>query len=152
MATKSEESEVSQLRLDVDREHQMYLRALADFDNFRRRVEQENEAQSRRGKRALLLSILEVLDSFDRAVEHLGDDLATSEGVRAIHRQLQSIVEAQGVTPFESAGATFDPRLHEPIGTDSSTQQEPGTITEQVRRGYRWGEDLLRPARVRVAQ
>jgi molecular chaperone GrpE len=150
VATETETPEVERLRQELDREHQMYLRALADFDNYRRRVEQERATVSRREKRTLILSLLDLLDNFDRALEHTGQDSAASEGLRAIHRQLQSMLESEGITSFRSVGETFDPAIHEAVGSD--TNGDPGRVTQELLRGYRWGGELLRPARVRVAQ
>ena len=153
MATETEVPEVERLRNDVQREHEMYLRALADFDNYRRRMERDRASAAQRSKRDMLLPLLELLDGFDRALEHL-DDVPPSvvEGIAAIHRQLQSLLESQGVTSFDTVGQRFDPALHEAIGSEAAENREPGTITQQVRRGYRLGDELLRPARVRVAQ
>ena len=67
-------------------------------------------------------------------------------------RSLQSLLESQKVAPFESQGQTFDPSLHEAIGSDQTGVHETGTVTQELRRGYRLGDELLRPARVRVAQ
>jgi molecular chaperone GrpE len=152
MPTQSEPQEVERLRNELDREHQMYVRALADFDNYRRRVDQERAAVTQRGKRDLLLSLLELLDSFDRATEYLDDASTASEGVRAVHRQLESLLAAQNVVPFKSVGEIFDPELHEAVGSEPSDEFNAGKVTHEARRGYRWGDDLLRPARVRVAQ
>ena len=66
--------------------------------------------------------------------------------------KLLGLLEAQGVTPLQSLGETFNPELHDAIGTVQSDDAEPGTVAEEMQRGYRWGDDLLRPARVRVAQ
>jgi molecular chaperone GrpE len=148
---ESQQEEVERLRNELDREHKMHLRALADFDNYRRRVDQERAAVTQRGKRDLLLSLLELVDNFDRALEHL-DSSAASEGVQAVHRQLEALLAAQNVVPFESVGETFDPEVHEAAGSEPSDRFKAGTVTHQSRRGYRWGDDLLRPARVRVAQ
>ncbi len=153
MTTGTEPSEVDRLKSELDHEHQMYLRALADFDNYRRRVERDQASATRRSKRDILLSVVELLDSFDRALEQLADaPPSVANGMQAIHRQLLSMIEAQGVTPFETIGERFDPELHEAIGSDQAEKHDPGTVTEEVRRGYRWGDELLRPARVRVAQ
>jgi molecular chaperone GrpE len=153
MATETETAEVERLRGELAREHDMYLRALADFDNFRRRVDRDRATTARREKRELLLSMLELLDGFDLAVEHLeGTPASIAEGFRALHRQLSGMLEAQGVKPFGSVGEKFDPALHEAIGSEHSEQFPAGTVTHEARRGYRWGEELLRPARVRVAQ
>jgi molecular chaperone GrpE len=146
-------SEVERLKEEVRREHEMYLRALADFDNYRRRVERERAGAARSGKRELLVALLDVIDNFDRALEHIGDaPSSVSKGVQAIHRKLLGLLEAQGITPFASLGETFDPALHEAIGSVESDEYESGTVADEVQRGYRWGDEVLRPARVRVAQ
>src|SRR5437868_8329017 len=89
-------SEVERLKEEVRREHEMYLRALADFDNYRRRVERERAGAARSGKRDLIISLLDVIDNFDRALEHIGDaPSSVSKGVQAIHRKLIGLLEAQ---------------------------------------------------------
>jgi molecular chaperone GrpE len=148
----SEPAETERLKEELHREHEMYLRALADFDNYRRRVERERATAARSGKRELIVSLLEVLDSFDRALEHAGDSSSISEGLQAIDRKLRRVIEAQGITPFDSLGETFDPELHEAIGAVPTDEHESGTVVDEVQRGYRWGDEVLRPARVRVAK
>jgi molecular chaperone GrpE len=146
-------SEIERLKEEVSREHDMYLRALADYDNYRRRIERERATAARSGKRELILQLLEVLDGFDRALLHVGNaPSSVSEGLQLLQRKLLSVLEAQGVTPLQSLGETFNPELHDAIGTVQSEDVEPGTVADEVQRGYRWGDDLLRPARVRVAQ
>jgi molecular chaperone GrpE len=135
------------------REHESYLRALADFDNFRKRVERERSSAARAGKRDLVLALLNVLDDFERALKHLDESPASvAAGLHAMHRRLAGLLEAQGVKPFESVGQPFDPALHEAIGSVESDGQEPGTVLDEMQSGYRWGEELLRPARVRVVR
>ena len=151
--TGDEPSEIERLKEEVRREHDMYLRALADYDNYRRRIERERATAARSGKREIILQLLEVLDGFDRALQHVDDaPSSVSEGLQLLHRKLLSLLEAQGVTPLQSLGETFNPELHDAIGTVKSEDVEPGTVAEEMQRGYRWGDDLLRPARVRVAQ
>src|SRR5438876_5596847 len=153
IATGDEPSEVERLKEELRREHEMYLRALADFDNYRKRVERERATAARKGTREIILSLLPVLDSFDRALEHLGAKPSPmTEGLLAIHRKLMGLLEAQGVTPFNSVGETFNPELHEAIGSVQSDAHKSGEITDEVQRGYRWGDEVLRPARVRVAE
>jgi molecular chaperone GrpE len=145
--------ENAQHKEGLRREHEMYLRSVADFDNYRRRIERERANAAQEGKRELILLLLDFLDDFDRASKHLDESPeSVSAGLRAIQRRLAGVLEAQGVTPFESLGNTFDPALHEAVGAVESDQQEPGTVLDEVSRGYRWGEELLRPARVRVAR
>jgi molecular chaperone GrpE len=151
MTTGTEPSELERLKQELDQEHQMHLRALADFDNYRRRVDRDRDSAALQSKRGIILSLLELLDGFERALPHLADE-PSSEGVRAIHRQLMNLLDTHGVTPFDSVGEEFNPELHEAIGSAPSEQYQPGTVTEEVRRGYRWRDGLLRPALVRVAQ
>lgn len=146
--------EREQLKADLRREHDMYLRALADFDNYRRRVERDRAKTAASGKRDLILPLLEVLDGFDRALPYLSAaPPAVAEGVQAIHRRLLDLLEAQEVTPLKTVGEQFDPALHEAIGAVESNNHHPaGTVVDDVQRGYRLGDELLRPARVRVAR
>ena len=147
-----ESAEVERLKEELRREHDMLLRSLADFDNYRRRVDRDRGTAARSGKREVILSLLEVLDGFDRALEHIGDaPSSVAQGVEAIHRNLLSVLDRHGVTAFNSVGETFDPRLHDAIGTAESEDVEPGAVAEELQRGYRWGDEVLRPARVRVA-
>jgi molecular chaperone GrpE len=149
----AESSEIGRLKEELSHQHEMYLRALADFDNYRRRVERERASAARNGKREILLSLLEVLDSFDRAFQHLEDvPSSISEGLQAIQRKLLVLLEAHGVTPFKSLGEPFNPELHEAIGSVQTDEYESGAVVGEVQRGYRWGDEILRPARVRVAQ
>lgn len=147
------QAENARLKEELRREHEIYLRNLADFDNYRRRVERERASVASAGNREMILSLLDVLDDFERAFEHMdGASASVSEGLSAIYQRLVGLLEAQGVTPFESVGQRFDPALHEAVGSVESDEQEPGAVLDEVSRGYRWGEELLRPARVRVAR
>ena len=148
-----EPSEVERLKEELRREHDLYLRALADYDNYRRRVERDRATAARSGKREIMLQLLEVLDDFDRALQHVDDaPSSVSEGLQLLHRKLLGMLEAQGITPLQSLGETFNPELHDAIGSVESEEVEPGTVAEEMQRGYRWGDDVLRPARVRVAK
>jgi molecular chaperone GrpE len=120
-----ESNEVEQLKEQLRREHEMYLRNAADFDNYRKRVEREIAGASRAGKREILLPLLEALDGFDRALETLGEaSPSVLEGIRAIQRRLLAVLEAQGVIPFDSAGQSFDPKLHEVVAVAEGDEAE----------------------------
>ncbi len=151
-ALTGESPEIEGLKEQLRQEHEMYLRALADFENYRKRVESERASAAQKGNREITLSLLELVDSFDLALQHVDDAPSSlSEGLKAIYRRLQNLLERQGVTPIQSLGQKFDPRLHEAIDSVRSDKYEPGTIVDEVQRGYRWRDELLRPARVRVA-
>lgn len=146
-------TEVQRLTEELRREHDTLLRTLADFDNYRRRIERDRAGAARSGKRDVILSLLEVLDGFDRALNHIDDaPSSVAQGVQAIHRNLLGVLERHGVTRFDSLGEPFDPRFHDAIGTVDSDEVESGTVADELQRGYRWGDEVLRPARVRVAQ
>src|SRR5687767_10054393 len=113
-----DESELARLQEELRREHDMYLRALADFDNYRRRVERDRSSAARSGTRDIILPLLDVLDGFDRALSHISDQPSSvAQGLQALHRKLLTLLEAQGVTPFQSVGEVFNPELHDAIGS-----------------------------------
>ena len=146
-------SEIEKLQEQLRHEHDMYLRALADFDNYRRRTERERTTAARSGKREVLLPLLEVLDGFDHALQRIGNTPSSiSEGMQVIHRKLLALLEKEGITPLASLGETFNPELHEAIGSVESEAHESGAVIEEVQRGYRWNDQVLRPARVRVVR
>ena len=126
---------------------------LADFDNYRRRTERERASAARSGKREIILALLDVLDGYDRALQHVeAAPASVAEGLEALHRKFLGLLEAQGVTPMMTLGENFDPQFHDAIGLVDSEEFPPGTVAEEMQRGYRWGDEVLRPARVRVAQ
>src|SRR5882724_1699410 len=142
--TAGEASEIERLRSEIQREHDMYLRALADFDNYRRRVERDRLSVMESGKRALLLSMLDFIDGFENALAHLSDaPEPVVAGLQALNRKLMSTLENHGVTPFNSLGEPFDPARHEAIGSVQGTEVRPGSVADEVQRGYQWGETLL---------
>jgi len=144
--------ELTRLQAELNRVQDLYLRALADLDNFRKKVQQDHAKIAHLGKREILLKMLEVVDSFDRALQQtsgLPDSLA--EGFHVISRQLQNILKGEGVTPMETLGQTFDPELHEAIAAVGDEARASGTIVAELSRGYLWRDELLRPAKVSVA-
>lgn len=149
----SESPDVERLKEELRQEHDMHLRALADFDNYRRRVDRERASAAQSGKREVILPLLDVIDNFERALRHTDEAPSSlTKGLTAIHKSLLHKLGMHGVTPFESVGEKFDPALHEAIGSVESDEYEPGTVAEEARRGYRLDDEILRPAHVRVAQ
>jgi molecular chaperone GrpE len=145
--------ENAQQKEKLRREHEIYLRSIADFNNYRQRIERERANAALIGKREMILSLLDFLDDFERALKHIDEsEVSVSEGLHATHRRLASLLESHGVTTFESVGHPFDPSLHEAVGSADSDEQDPDTVFDELSPGYRWGDELLRPARVRVAR
>ena len=147
-----QQPEIEILQAQVRSEHEMYLRSLADFDNFRRRAERDVAGAVERGKRSLILSFIEIVDSFDRTLQQVGNaPPSLVEGLQAIHRNALGLLETQGVTPYSSVGEIFNPSLHEAVASVSTTQHAPGVVVDELQRGYRAGDAIIRPARVRVS-
>jgi molecular chaperone GrpE len=144
--------QIEGLRAQCEREHDLFLRTRADFENYRRRIERQQTEANRNGKREILLSLLEVLDGFERALRQIAV-LAEpeQEGLRQLYKQLSSVITSEGVRPFDTLGRVFDPNLHEAVATVSNGGPS-GLVAEEHRRGYRWHDELLRPAQVTVTQ
>ena len=147
------QAEIERLKQELSREHAMHLRALADFDNYRKRVQRERDSAAQAGKRQLVLALLDVMDDFERALAYANtapESILT--GARVIHKRLMDLLQAQGVVPYTSAAQPFDPALHEAVEVINTDQAMPGVVLNELSHGYRWGDEVLRPARVRVAQ
>jgi molecular chaperone GrpE len=138
------------------------LRKAAEFDNYRRRVERERRELSEYAAADLLRDLLPLVDDLERALaaapvtETLRPDAAATvngyrAGVELILRQLTELLKKRGVTPIEARGADFDPHLHESVTQEVSDSHREGEVMDVLRRGYKLGDRLLRPAIVKVA-
>ena len=144
----------------LQKERDDYLAALqrerAEFLNFKRRTSEEREAMSGVASEGLIRKVLGLADDFDLAVEHRpesGVDAAWVEGITAIDRKLRSLLESEGVTSIDAtAGLPFDPREHEAVVNVPGTGRRGGEIVEELRRGYRLRDRVIRPALVAVAE
>jgi molecular chaperone GrpE len=146
--------------LDAARkESEEYLGALqrerAEFQNFRRRTAEERMRDRGLAGEDLIRKVLVVADDFDRAIEARPASIAHDpwfEGIAAIDRKLRQLLESEGVSAIDAAaGKPFDPREHEAIANVPGTGREEGEIVEEVRRGYRLRDRVIRPALVAVA-
>jgi molecular chaperone GrpE len=146
-------AEVEGQRTELQQEHDRYLRTRADFESFRRRVERDRDVAARQAKRGLLLALVELADGFERALVHIDESPdSVAAGLHGMRRQLSSLLETQGVKAFESVGERFDPTRHEAVATVRDLGLTPGTVVDEAGCGYVWDDELLRPARVRVAE
>lgn len=149
------EQNLEQMAKEREGLHEQLLRTMADMQNYKRRVEQERTALQTRATEALLKDLLPVLDSFDRtltAANNGASPESMAEGVRGVDRQLRTVLEARKLTRIPAVGLHFDPELHDAILIDANSDQPEGTIVEELEAGYRLGDSVLRPARVRVAK
>jgi molecular chaperone GrpE len=144
---------------DSKRQAEEYLVALqrerAEFLNFKRRTAEERERDLGLAGEDLIRKVLAVADDFDRAIDARPESIAKDawfEGVAAIDRKLRALLESEGVSAIPAEpGTPFDPREHDAIANVPGTGRPEGEIVEQVRRGYRLRDRVLRPALVAVA-
>ena len=146
-------------RDDATRTAEDYLAALqrerAEFQNFKRRTSEERMRDLGLAGEDLIRKVLAVADDFDRAIEARPESIADDpwfQGIAAIDRKLRLLLDSEGVTPIDaSPGRPFDPREHEAIANVPGTDQPEGSIVEEIRRGYRLRDRVIRPALVAVA-
>jgi molecular chaperone GrpE len=126
-------------------------RVKADFDNYRKRAARDQEALVARAGERIVKELLPVLDDLERALEaaEQHEEAKLEEGVKLVHRQLEQLLEREGLAPVETDGK-FDPHVHEALLTQPSAAEE-GSVIEVLQKGYRLGDRVLRPARVVVA-
>ena len=130
-----------------------------DFDNYRRRVERERSETYTTQMTSLAMQMLPVLDNLNRAMDAAeamseqkrGEIAEFVNGVVLVNQQVTDVLAAMGVEPIPAVGREFDPTLHEAVATDDSGTSEPNTVTEEMLRGYRVGDRIIRHSLVKVA-
>lgn len=164
-------AEVARLTREAEHNWQQFLRAAADLENYRKQATRQREEAVAATRRALLAVILGVVDTLERALRHAdaagpAGDAATgagdnnsvavgaiADGIRLAQKQVLDVLKTMGVRPMESVGQAFDPRVHDAVEAVAASEGTvPGTVVGEIQRGYMIGEEVLRPARVRVAQ
>jgi molecular chaperone GrpE len=147
-------SELADAVRERDEFKDRWLRASAEFENYKKRQDRLRREQSDQAVENLLLDVLSVADDFDRALTvEAGDaDSAYRKGVELIHAKLHDLLRRYGVTPIEALGADFDPNLHQAVMHEESPEHREGEVIGELRKGYMMNDRLLRPAMVRVAK
>lgn len=148
------EETLAQVQAEAGEQKQLYMRTLADFQNFRRRQQEEMQRSRQLLLEDFVIQLLPILDNFGRALDaaeaaHDFDMLV--EGVRLTDRQVAALLERFDIKPIIAAGQPFDPNLHEAVQRVESVEHEEGVIIEEVERGYLMGDRVIRPSRVIVA-
>lgn len=140
-------------RAEAEQYKDKYLREYADRENVRKRQERIVLDRERYAKREVLLEVLETLDNIDRSVVHQEtmDRDGLLQVVRMLQWQLNELLKKEGLSPVATVGEPFDPYVHEAIEQVASDEYGEGTVVEEVRKGYKQGDETLRPARVKVS-
>ena len=146
--------DVSDLSQEIGHYKSIAQRAQADLVNYRNRATQEIEETKRIVQFGLLSRFISVVDDLERAMENLPEEAQNewSEGVALVLRNLEKILELEGVVQIESLGKPFDPKEHEALLYEENTEIEDGLIVNVIQRGYRLNERIIRPARVVVSK
>lgn len=129
-----------------------WARSQAEFQNYKKRIERDNELTYASMKGDIVKKVLPVLDDLELALQNRPADNAWANGIELIARKLQNILESEGVKRIEAKGLAFDPNFHDAITHEPSEEVESEHVIDVVRNGYTLGERVIRPASVRVAQ
>lgn len=149
------QSQIDALAAEKASLYDKLLRRQAEFENYRKRVDRERGELYQHGRDDVLLQFLPVVDNFERALSSLetseGDAEALRHGVELIHRQFKDALSKLGLEAVEAVGHTFDPHVHEAVTTEATDKHKENTVIQEFQRGYKIGDRLLRPAKVKVA-
>ena len=144
------QKQLEETQAEVEKKQDELLRSLAEFSNYKKRIERDHVLTQQIMKGDIITRFLPVMDDMKRALQNAPDD-PWVEGIQLIYRKLEGILEAEGVIPIEAEGKEFDPNFHEAISQEESEDHESGTIIDVLQQGYLLGERVIRPAMVRVA-
>lgn len=129
-----------------------WQRSQAEFQNYKKRVERDNEMMRVNMKGDIVKKILPMLDDLERAMQNRPADEPWTNGIELIVRKFQTVLDGEGVKKIEAEGLEFNPNFHEAISNEPSEEIESGYVIAVVQNGYMLGERVIRPALVRVAQ
>ena len=148
------EGKIAELESALAETKDRYLRLAADFENFKKRARQEQLETIQHASAELIARLLPVLDDLNSVLDHKpqGIDESWVKGLELSVRKLEEALGTHGLQPIESVGARFDPKQHEAVGHEESTEHPEDTVVSELRRGYRLRDRVVRPALVKVAR
>lgn len=147
--------ETAAVAAERDEFYDKFLRAKADLENYRKRVQRERENVQDFAVIDITRGLLPVLDDLDRALNASRDNRHIKhflKGIKLIEGQLFKVLEDKGVKPIKAAGEAFDPNLHEAVMVDTESDQPDNTVIEELQKGYIYKDKVVRPAKVKVAK
>ncbi len=148
-------NEVKEKENEIKEWKDKYLRALAELDNYRKRMDKEFDEYKKHSRVDYFLRIIPVLDSFDRAISgaEVNADFETfQKGVEIIHRQLREALKSCGLVEFSALGQIFDPSRHEAVATVETNDKPVNTVIEEISKGYIVHDKVIKPAKVFVSK
>lgn len=148
------QSKLSEAEQKAEEHYQKYLRAQADFDNFKRRTRKEKEDQAKYAALSLIEQILPALDNFERAIvasKDTQDAESLVKGVDMVFRQLEQALTSEGVEAIQTVGEVFDPIFHQAVMQVESDEFDSGIVVEELQKGYKLKDKVIRTAMVKVS-
>lgn len=141
------------LQADIDRFRDLALRSQADFENYKKRCAREKEEAIKYANSSLLERLVGIIDNFELGLAAAKEqaDSPIYSGMVLVQKQLSDLLADNGLQPVEAEGEMFDPNMHEAVSYEPSDQFSEGKVVRQIRRGYRYKDRLLRPAKVVVS-
>lgn len=149
----SPEDELEAARAEAAANYDRYLRSIAELDNYRKRTVRMRTEAREDTLRDLLLQVAPVLDNLHRALNQQTQDAdSLKQGVELICGQFNEVLKGYGLAEIEAVGQSFDPNLHEALAEVPSAEHEPGTVMEEMEKGYKLNDKVVRPSRVVVSK
>ncbi|MCG7341004.1 nucleotide exchange factor GrpE [Staphylococcus auricularis] len=149
------DEEIQQLKDEVKENEEKYLRLYAEFDNYKRRIQKENQTMKTYQAQNVLTDILPTIDNIERALQIEGDTEqfnSLQKGVQMVYDSLLKALKDNGLEVIETEGQQFDPNFHQAVMQDDNSEYESGQITQELQKGYKLKERVLRPSMVKVNQ
>ncbi|HDA7542918.1 nucleotide exchange factor GrpE [Staphylococcus aureus] len=149
------DQKINELQQLADENEEKYLRLYAEFENYKRRIQKENEINKTYQAQRVLTDILPAIDNIERALQIEGDDEAfksLQKGVQMVHESLINALKDNGLEVIKTEGEAFDPNIHQAVVQDDNPDFESGEITQELQKGYKLKDRVLRPSMVKVNQ
>lgn len=149
------DEEIQQLKNNVQEEEEKYLRLYAEFENYKRRIQKENQTMKAYKAQDVLNDILPTIDNIERALQIEGEDeqfKSLQKGVEMVYESLLNALKNNGLEKIEAEGQQFDPNVHQAVVQDDNPDYESGQVTQELQTGYKLKERVLRPSMVKVNQ
>ncbi|MFV9511010.1 nucleotide exchange factor GrpE [Tepidibacillus sp. LV47] len=145
--------EISVLKQTIEELQNKLLRVHADFDNFRKRMRLEKEETAKYASARLVEALLPAYDNLQRAINSSKETKnfdSLVQGVEMVYRQMEQILNQEGLQPIESVGQPFNPELHQAVMQVQTDEYESGIVVEELQKGYKFKDKVLRPSMVKV--
>ncbi|HEG7576851.1 TPA: nucleotide exchange factor GrpE [Staphylococcus aureus] len=149
------DQKINELQQLADENEEEYLRLYAEFENYKRRIQKENEINKTYQAQRVLTDILPAIDNIERALQIEGDDetfKSLQKGVQMVHESLINALKDNGLEVIKTEGEAFDPNIHQAVVQDDNPDFESGEITQELQKGYKLKDRVLRPSMVKVNQ